>query len=326
MVAWRANICLEGEGRMVPAVKATQLTKRYGEFTAVSNLNLEIRPGECFGFLGPNGAGKSTTMKMIYGRTPITSGELQVLGLDTRREMRTIKSRIGVIPQEDSLDPDFSVLENLLVYGRYFGLKGAPARQRAEELLEFVQLTEKAKVNVDALSGGMKRRLVIARALMNRPELLILDEPSTGLDPQARHLVWSRMRTLKAQGVTLLLTTHYMDEAAQLCDRLVIVDKGKVLALGTPQELVDRHAGAWALELRLAPESHAAALQRAERLATAHEAIGDLLVIYLPTQAEAEGLTQQLRADGLPLQGYQARPTTLEDVFLRLAGRSLQEE
>ncbi|HLO02231.1 MAG TPA: ABC transporter ATP-binding protein, partial [Symbiobacteriaceae bacterium] len=317
---------LFGRGEpMVPAVKATQLTKRYGDFTAVNNLDLEIRPGECFGFLGPNGAGKSTTMKMIYGRTPITSGELQVLGLDTKTAMRTIKSRIGVIPQEDSLDPDFSVLENLLVYGRYFGLKGAPARQRAEELLAFVQLTEKAKTNVEALSGGMKRRLVIARALMNRPELLILDEPSTGLDPQARHLVWSRMRTLKAQGVTLLLTTHYMDEAAQLCDRLVIVDKGQVLALGTPQELMAQHAGAWALELRVAPEQHATVLQRAERVATAHEAIGDLLVIYLPGQAEAEGLTHELRSTGVPLQGYQARPTTLEDVFLRLAGRSLQE-
>jgi lipooligosaccharide transport system ATP-binding protein len=311
---------------MVPAVKATKLIKRYGDFTAVNSLDLEIHPGECFGFLGPNGAGKSTTMKMIYGRTPITSGELQVLGLDAKREMRAIKSRIGVIPQEDSLDPDFSVLENLLVYGRYFGLKGAPALQRAQELLEFVQLTEKAKTNVEALSGGMKRRLVIARALMNRPELLILDEPSTGLDPQARHLVWSRMRSLKNQGVTLLLTTHYMDEAAQLCDRLVIVDKGQVLALGTPQELVTRHAGPWALELRLAPDSHAAVLQRAERLSSAHEAIGDLLVVYLPGQAEAEALTHQLRTDGLPLQGYQARPTTLEDVFLRLAGRSLQED
>jgi lipooligosaccharide transport system ATP-binding protein len=320
------NVCLERGDRMGPAVKASDLIKRYGDFTAVNGLDLEIRPGECFGFLGPNGAGKSTTMKMIYGRTPITSGELQVLGLDAKREMRTIKSRIGVIPQEDSLDPDFSVQENLLVYGRYFGLKGAPARQRAQELLEFVQLTEKANTNVEALSGGMKRRLVIARALMNRPELLILDEPSTGLDPQARHLVWSRMRTLKAQGVTLLLTTHYMDEAAQLCDRLVIVDKGRVLALGTPRELVERHAGAWALELRLAPEEHATALQLAERISSGHEAVGDLLVVYLPGQTEAESLTQELRSSGVPLQGYQARPTTLEDVFLRLAGRTLQED
>ncbi|HEY3365408.1 MAG TPA: ATP-binding cassette domain-containing protein [Symbiobacteriaceae bacterium] len=306
-----------------PAVAARSLTKQYGDLIAVNALDLEIQPGECFGFLGPNGAGKSTTMKMIYGRTPITSGQLTVLGLDARREMRAIKGRIGVVPQEDNLDPDFSVLENLLVYARYFGIPTAEARSRAADLLKFVQLEEKANVNVGKLSGGMKRRLVIARGLINRPEMLILDEPSTGLDPQARHVVWSRLRELKARGVTLILTTHYMDEAAQLCDRLVIVDRGRVLTLGSPAELVARHAGPWALELRLDPAHHAAALAAAGD--APHEEIGDTLVCYLPGQAEAEALTSRLR-QSLPIISYQARPTTLEDVFLRLAGRALQED
>jgi lipooligosaccharide transport system ATP-binding protein len=306
-----------------PAVVARNLTKRYGDLTAVDRLNLTIEHGECFGFLGPNGAGKSTTMKMIYGRTPITDGELQVLGLDARRQMREIKSRIGVVPQEDNLDPDFTSLENLLVYARYFGLKGTEARSRAEELLEFVQLREKAHVGVEQLSGGMKRRLVIARALINRPELIILDEPSTGLDPQARHLVWSRLRDLKSRGATLILTTHYMDEAAQLCDRLVIVDRGKILALGSPRELIERHAGPWALELRVDPAHHGAILGAA---GAPHEAVGDVLILYLPSQGEAEELTRRLRERQIPLESYQARPTTLEDVFLRLAGRTLQEE
>ncbi len=309
---------------MPPAVLARRLSKRYGDVLAVNELDLEIQPGECFGFLGPNGAGKSTTMKMMYGRTPITAGELYVLGLDVHRQMRAIKARIGVVPQEDNLDPDFSVLQNLLVYARYFGLAPAVARQRATELLDFVGLSEKAGANVEQLSGGMKRRLVIARSLINQPELLILDEPSTGLDPQARHLVWSRLRELKARGVTQVLTTHYMDEAAQLCDRLVIVDRGAVLALGTPRELIQQHAGPWALELRLEPAHHAGVLGLAA--VAAHEAVGDLLVCFLPGQAEAEALTDAVRRAGIPLHGYLARPTTLEDVFLRLAGRTLQED
>lgn len=311
--------------KISPAVAARHLTKRYGELTAVSNLSLEIEPGECFGFLGPNGAGKSTTMKMIYGRTPISSGDLMVLGLDARTQMREIKGRIGVVPQEDNLDPDFTVRENLLIYSHYFGIGRQEAADRAHELMEFVQLGEKATANVDSLSGGMKRRLVIARSLINRPELLILDEPTTGLDPQARHLVWGRLRELKARGVTQILTTHYMDEAAQLCDRLVIMDKGRVLALGSPRELVAKHAGRWVLELRLHPGNHQRALAAAGDRVTAHEAVGDLLLCYAGGQAEAEELPHILREGDIPLISYQARPTTLEDVFLRLTGRTLEE-
>lgn len=311
---------------MVPAVVARSLTKRYGDLLAVNSLDLEIQPGECFGFLGPNGAGKSTVMKMIYGRTPITEGDLHVLGLNARTSMRQIKGRIGVVQQEDNLDPDFSVRENLLVYARYFGISTSVSVPRAHDLLEFVQLTEKSEVNVDKLSGGMKRRLVIARSLINQPEILILDEPSTGLDPQARHLVWSRLRELKSRGVTQILTTHYMDEAMQICDRLVIVDHGRILALGTPKELVRQHAGAWALELRIAPEHQPAVLAMAGETAANHEAIGDVLVCYVSGPVEAEELTIRIREAGLPLGSFQARPTTLEDVFLRLAGRSLQED
>jgi len=311
---------------VVPAVVAKGLTKRYGNLLAVDSLDLEIKPGECFGFLGPNGAGKSTVMKMIYGRTPITEGELHVLGLNARTAMRQIKGQIGVVQQEDNLDPDFSVYENLIVHARYFGISTAVAASKARDLLEFVQLTEKSSVNVDKLSGGMKRRLVIARSLINQPEILILDEPSTGLDPQARHLVWSRLRELKGRGVTQILTTHYMDEAMQICDRLVIVDHGRVLALGTPKDLVQHHAGAWALELRVDPEHQSAVLGLAGPFAANHEAIGDVLVCYISGPTEADALTQRIREAGIPLVSFQARPTTLEDVFLRLAGRSLQED
>ncbi|BDG59094.1 ABC transporter ATP-binding protein [Caldinitratiruptor microaerophilus] len=230
------------------AVRARGLVKRYGATLAVAGIDLAIRTGECYGFLGPNGAGKSTTMRMIYGRTPITAGELTVLGLDARSQMRRIKARIGVVPQEDNLDPDFTVLENLVIYGRYFGLSAAVARNRALELLEFVALAGRANQRVDQLSGGMKRRLVIARALIARPELVILDEPTTGLDPQARHLLWDKLRELRAQGVTLLLTTHYMEEATQLCDRVAIIDHGRILAEGRPEDLVAAHPGAANLE------------------------------------------------------------------------------
>jgi len=311
---------------VVSAVVASGLSKRYGDLLAVNSLDLEIEQGECFGFLGPNGAGKSTVMKMIYGRTTITEGELHVLGLDARTSMRQIKGRIGVVQQEDNLDPDFSVRENLLVYARYFGIPVAVSGPRARDLLEFVQLTEKSEVNVDKLSGGMKRRLVIARSLINQPEILILDEPSTGLDPQARHLVWSRLRELRSRGVTQILTTHYMDEAMQICDRLVIVDHGRILALGTPKDLVRQHAGPWALELRIAPQHQDVVIALAGEASANHEAIGDVLVCYVSGPNVAEELTQQIREAGLPLESYQARPTTLEDVFLRLAGRSLQED
>lgn len=226
-----------------PAVLARGLTKRYGDLTAVDGIDLQIERGECFGFLGPNGAGKTTTMRMIYGRTPPTAGTLHVLGLDVTRDIRAIKARIGIVPQEDNLDPDFSALQNLTVYANYFGLRRAEALRRAHELLDFARLSEKAGAQVDALSGGMKRRLVLARGLINRPQLVVLDEPTTGLDPQARHLVWDQLRTLKGQGVTLLLTTHYMDEAERLCDRIAVIDRGRILALDTPAALIEQYGG-----------------------------------------------------------------------------------
>lgn len=307
------------------AVEAVELYKRYDQLVAVDGIGFRIGHGECFGFLGPNGAGKTTVMKMIYGRTPITGGRLTVLGLDARAQMRAIKARIGVVPQEDNLDPDFTPVANLLVYARYFGLSGPLTRRRAEELLAFVGLTEKRQAQIDDLSGGMKRRLVIARALVHKPELVILDEPTTGLDPQARHLVWNKLRELKDQGVTLLLTTHYMEEAARLCDRLVIMDRGRVLAAGPPPELITAHAGPWVLELRLDPAHHAAVLAAGGGLAAGHEAVGDTLLVYISGPEAAERLVGSLQAAAVPVQGYTARPTTLEDVFLRLAGRSLSE-
>lgn len=234
---------METTNKGEPAVLARGLTKRYGELTAVDGIDLRIERGECFGFLGPNGAGKSTTMRMIYGRAPLTAGSLHVLGLDVTKDIRAIKARIGVVPQEDNLDPDFTALQNLTVYANYFGLRGKEAVARAHELLAFARLSDKAQAQVDALSGGMKRRLVLARGLINSPELVVLDEPTTGLDPQARHLVWDQLRALKAQGVTLLLTTHYMDEAAKLCDRIAIIDHGRILALDTPAALVEQYGG-----------------------------------------------------------------------------------
>lgn len=315
------------EGKQPLAVRARGLTKQYaGGFLAVDGIDLEVRQGECFGLLGPNGAGKSSTMKMIYGHHPLTAGVLEVLGLDSTRQMRQIKARLGVVPQEDSLDPDFSALANLIVYARYFGINRSEAARRAQELLQFVQLQEKAATRVDELSGGMKRRLVIARALVNQPDLVVLDEPTTGLDPQARHVVWSRLRTLKEQGTTLLLTTHYMDEAYQLCDRLVIMDKGKILAMDTPRALVDRYAGNTALELwRLTASDQERAIALAGDRITRHEQAGDLLLLFTDSIPAADALVEHLKESGLHLPGYQYRPTTLEDVFLRLAGRSLAE-
>lgn len=301
---------------------ARGLTKRYGDLVAVDGIDVEVRPRECFGFLGPNGAGKSTTMKMIYGRVPPSGGELRVLGLDAYRDARRIKARIGVVPQENNLDPDFTVGENLLVYGRYFDLPLSELKRRADELIAFVQLEERRNTPVEQLSGGMKRRLIIARALINRPDLVILDEPTTGLDPQARHLVWGRLRELRRQGVTLLLTTHYMEEAAQLCDRLVIMDRGRILALGTPGDLVSSHVGKEVVELRLPPQRHGEALSLADGLISAHEAIGDLLILYTQRGDELSG---RVRGSGLPVDFHLLRRATLEDVFLRLTGRSLHE-
>lgn len=229
---------------MDPLIVGKNLVKKFGALTAVDGISFEVRPGDCFGFLGPNGAGKTTTMKMIFGFSPMTAGRLTVFGLSVSDHPREIKRRIGVVPQENSLDPDLTVLQNLMMYARYFDLPKKQARERAEELLEFFHLQEKTADRIDRLSGGMKRRLLIARALINRPELLILDEPTTGLDPQSRHVMWDRLQGLKRQGVTTVLTTHYMEEAAQLCDRLVVIDFGKVMEEGGPDELVAKHGTA----------------------------------------------------------------------------------
>lgn len=227
---------------MRPMVIATGLAKSYGPLQAVDGVSFEVGAGECFGFLGPNGAGKTTTMRMIFGLTSPTGGDLEVLGWPVPKELRRVKKRIGVVPQENSLDPDLTVIQNLLIFARYFDLSQAEARERATELLDFFHLKEKTREPIDRLSGGMKRRLLIARALINQPELLILDEPTTGLDPQSRHVMWDRIRTLKSQGVTCLLTTHYMEEAAQLCDRLVVMDSGRVIEEGRPDDLVKKHS------------------------------------------------------------------------------------
>lgn len=307
----------------MPVVEADGLTKKYRDLVAVDGINFTIRPSECFGFLGPNGAGKTTTMKMIYGRIPLTSGRLTVLGKDITVASRAVKARVGVVPQEDNLDPDLTVMENLLVYGRYFDLPRKEARRRAAELLDFVQLAEKADVNVEKLSGGMKRRLVIARALINRPELVILDEPTTGLDPQARHMVWQKLRVLKAGGVTLILTTHYMEEATQLCDRLVIMDTGRILAEGEPQALIAEHAGREVLELRVEDaQNQQRILEGLKGLYTFHERIGDLLLLH---SRDGEHLLHRIKQLAAPVESSLLRRATLEDVFLKLTGRALQE-
>lgn len=265
-----------GVGGTLDVVAAEDLVKEYDGLQAVRGINFRIKARECFGFLGPNGAGKTSTVKMIYGLSPVSAGKLTVLGMDVRTKIRDIKRRLGVVPQENNLDPDLKVLQNLLVYASFFNISGSEARNRAQELLEFFGLADKAKERVESLSGGMKRRLTIARALINKPDLLILDEPTTGLDPQARHMVWQRLRQLKEQGVTLILTTHYMEEASQLCDRLVIMDRGEILVEGNPHQLVSEQAGEEIVETSSSEE----------------------MIVH---------------------------PATLEDVFLKLTGRKLQD-
>jgi lipooligosaccharide transport system ATP-binding protein len=301
---------------------ARNLRKSYDGFEAVKGVDFEVHRGECFGFLGPNGAGKTTTMKMIYGAVIPTSGELDVAGLDVRRCEREIKRRIGVVPQENNLDDELKVKENLLVYGRYYDLPRKLALQRAEELLDFVQLTEKAESKVEQLSGGMKRRLLIARALINDPEIVVLDEPTTGLDPQARHLVWDRLRALTAEGKTLLLTTHYMEEAARLCDRLVIMESGHIIAEGTPKELVEKYVSPQVLEFRAPPESLERLRPVVEAAADAVEGSGEALLVFT---ADGEALMQEVQASGIEVENTVYRQAGLEDVFLRLTGRRLIE-
>jgi lipooligosaccharide transport system ATP-binding protein len=304
------------------ALMARNLKKSYDGFEAVKGVGFEVRRGECFGFLGPNGAGKTTTMKMIYGAVIPTSGELDVAGLDVRRSEREIKRRIGVVPQENNLDDELKVKENLLVYGRYYDLPRKLALQRADELLDFVQLTEKANSRVEQLSGGMKRRLLIARALINDPEIVVLDEPTTGLDPQARHLVWDRLRALTSEGKTLLLTTHYMEEAARLCDRLVIMEGGLIIAEGSPKELVEKYVSPQVVEFRASPRALDELRPVVEAAADAVERSGEALVAFT---ADADALTEKVWESGTEVENIVQRQAGLEDVFLRLTGRRLIE-
>ncbi len=298
-------------------IVARDLEKRFEDLTAVDRISFRVRKGEVFGFLGPNGAGKTTTMKMIQCISPKSGGTLEVFGMDVDAHPREIKGRLGVVPQETNLDPDFSAYRNLLVYARYFGIPKREAEPRAEELLSFMQLEEKRDVLIEKLSGGMKRRLIIARALINAPELLILDEPTIGLDPQARHLIWEKLRSLQAQGNTLVLTTHYLDEAERLCDRLVIMDHGKILVEGPPADLIRKHAGSDVVEAARTPE----VVARLDRLGLDYDIAGDMLQVFTDSPHDvARELLEVCRHEAVMV-----RPATLEDVFLRLTGRSLRE-
>ena len=305
-----------------PVVRATGLTKRYGQVAAVDAIAFSIRRQECFGFLGPNGAGKTTTMRMLSCLARRDAGLLEVLGLDPADHARAVKRRIGVVAQEINLDLELTVRENLRVYARYFDIPRREAARRADELLAFVELTDRANDPVERLSGGMKRRIQIARALINEPELVLLDEPTTGLDPQARHLVWERLRALKEQGVTLVLTTHYMDEAEQLCDRLVVMDRGRIAREGAPAELIAAEVGREALELRVATSDVAELLGRLGAAVDGHQIRGDVLNLY---SDDAEELFVRARATGVPLELQMVRRATLEDVFLAVTGHRLNE-
>jgi lipooligosaccharide transport system ATP-binding protein len=303
-------------------VHARALTKRFGDFTAVDAVDFDVRTGEAFGFLGPNGAGKTSTMRMIACSSPITEGQLSVIGMDPRRQSAEIKSRLGVVPQIDNLDAELTVRENLLMYARYFDIAGEVARARAEELLDFVQLSERANDQVEPLSGGMKRRLTIARSLINDPELVILDEPTTGLDPQARHLVWERLYRLKQRGATLIITTHYMDEAEQLCDRLVVMDKARIVAEGSPRSLIDEYSTREVLEIRVTDAVRSTLDGRLDGIADRIEMLPDRLLLYV---ADGETALEAVHDRQVPLESALVRRASLEDVFLRLTGRTLVE-
>lgn len=305
---------------MPPLIHARGLTKRFGAFTAVDGIDFAVDQGESFGFLGPNGAGKTSTMRMIGAVSPITEGTLSVLGLDPEHQGPQLRSRLGVVPQEDNLDQELTVFDNLMIYGRYFDLSRAVIRERIDELLAFVQLTEKRHSKVDALSGGMKRRLTIARGLINEPDLLILDEPTTGLDPQARHVLWDRLYRLKQQGVTLIITTHYMDEAEQLCDRLVVMDKATIVAEGSPRSLIEQYAPREVVEVRFPAGVLDDVADRFEGLASRTEVLADRALFYTDN---AEETIASIAAAGLEPETVLARRSSLEDVFLRLTGRSL---
>ena len=300
-----------------PLIRARGLTKQFGSFTAVDGIDFQVERGEAFGFLGPNGAGKSSTMRMIGCVAPITAGTLRILDLDPTVDGPRIRARLGVVPQDDNLDLELDVGENLHVYGRFFGLARDEIRRRTDELLEFVHLADRRESRVDSLSGGMKRRLTIARALINEPELMLLDEPTTGLDPQARHALWDRLYRLKQRGVTLVLTTHYMDEAEQLCDRLVVMDRAKIVAEGSPRELIDRYVEREVVELRFGDRNGGPSL---DGLADHVEVLQDRVVIGTD---DGDAVVDEVHARGLAPETVLVRRSTLEDVFLRLTGRSL---
>src|SRR2546425_464945 len=304
-----------------PLIDARGLRKEFDRIVAVDGVDFAVQRGEAFGFLGPNGAGKSSTMRMIGCVSPPSGGTLRILGMDPVQDGPKIRARLGVVPQLDTLDMELTVRENLIIYGRYFGLSRKEVRVRAAELLEFVQLDERADDRVEPLSGGMKRRLTIARALVNEPELLLLDEPTTGLDPQARHVVWERLFRLKQQGVTIVLTTHYMDEAEQLCDRLVVMDKAKIVAFGSPRSLIDQYSSREVLELRF-PIDATPALEKLNGLAERIEALPDRVLLYTN---DGEAAAVAVHSRGLRPESILVRRSTLEDVFLRLTGRSLIE-
>jgi lipooligosaccharide transport system ATP-binding protein len=312
----------------LPLAHARGLVKRFGELVAVDGIDFDVQRGEAFGFLGPNGAGKTSTMRMIGCVSPPSGGTLRILGLDPVADGAEIRARLGVVPQQDTLDFELTVRENIIIYGRYFGLARTELRKRADELLEFVQLNERADDKVEPLSSGMKRRLTIARSLVNDPSILLLDEPTTGLDPQARHTVWDRLFRLKQRGVTLILTTHYMDEAEQLCDRLVVMDKGKIAAEGSPRELIKRYSTREVVELRFRaekrPEEVAAELAASvDGLARRLEALPDRLLLYTD---DGDATASRIHDLGLQPDSVLVRRSTLEDVFLHLTGRTLVDD
>jgi len=303
-----------------PLIHARGLVKRFGDFTAVDGIDVDVTRGEAFGFLGPNGAGKSSTMRMISCVSPPTEGVLNILGMDPRSDGPRIRARLGVCPQLDNLDIELTVRENLTTYARFFGIARAEARRRADELLQFVQLAERANSKVDPLSGGMKRRLTIARALVNEPEVVLLDEPTTGLDPQARHLVWERLFRLKQQGVTLVLTTHYMDEAEQLCDRLVVMDGGRIVAEGSPRALIERYSTREVVELRFTGDDQAAYADKLAGLGERLEVLPDRILLYV---TDGDDAAAEVQRRALHPASVLVRRSSLEDVFLHLTGRTL---
>lgn len=303
-------------------IVATSLTKTYGDFVAVDGVNFTVRRGESFGLLGPNGAGKSTTMKMIAATSQRTGGELSILGKDPNTQGPEIRAHLGVVPQQDNLDRELKVWENLMVYGRYFGLSRKWLKGKIEELLDFAQLVDKRNAKTEELSGGMKRRLTIARGLVNEPEILLLDEPTTGLDPQARHILWDRLFRLKEQGVTLVITTHYMDEAEQLCDRLMVMDKGKIMAEGSPAELIKKYSSKEVLEVRFGSDNNLTVAEKLKGIGERLEVLPDRILVYAES---GEKCLEQIVKLGLEPVTSLVRRSSLEDVFLRLTGRTLVE-